>query len=457
MVYSPGTSNISAAFIDLATRVVEAGLESVLYDEKNATNYFRRIHTPSIWFSQSPAILKNASGSPAFGSDFSVTATRSGDYLLQTWLRMKLPEVNVEAGQSSKFVSWTPMLAHNLIKECSISFNDMVAYRFDSTYLDFLAAFSTPAGKQECYDQMVGMTEALTTPAKSLPATELTLPLPMFFSKDTGLALEMCALPYNEVRINFSLRTLAELLTVWDIQTDVNGDYASHTTEIVAPSVHLTSQPELSEVQVWSNYAVVSNSHRKEMGQQPVDKVIEQIQSIPSYSYSPATNPYQEFSLRLSHAVKGLMFGVENVSITSYHSNYTTEEPKVSVVDGKPVIEHFTGVDPIDNTSLVYENSPKLSGMSSSYFSQVQPWYQPGLVCPTTTGYHVYSYALDLTDCDATGSTNYGRLNAVSIIPAASEEAKTANAAGTKFRFVLFGISKNILRISGGAAGFPIY
>lgn len=455
MAYSNST-NVSASFIDMATHS-HNGLESVLYNESSATNYFRRIHSPSIWFSQIPTILKTASGAPAFGSDFSVVCTRSGDYLLAAWLRLKLPTVEVADGADHKFISWTPNLMHNLIKECTVSFNDMVAYRIDNTFLDFNAAFTTPAGKKEAYDTMIGMTKKLTTPAKRLPETVLNLPLPLFFSKDTGLALEMCALPYNEVRINFSLRGLSELLTVWNIVVDDNGVYQNHTTETVAPSVHLTSTPELKEVAVFANYAVVSNSHRKTMGQTPVDKIIEQIQTIPTYSYTPNTNSYQEFNLRLSHAVKSLFFGVVNATIPSFHSNYTTESPKITMVDGEPVIELFPGEDSIANTSLVYENTARLSSLSSDYYTQIQPYYQPGYVIPTVKGLHMYSYALDLTDPDPTGSTNYGRLNSVSLIPAASDEAKTASSNGQIFKFNCFGLSSNLLRISGGAGGFPIY
>ena len=75
---------------------------------------------------------------------------------------------------------------------------------------------------------------------------------------------------------------------------------------------------------------------------------------------------------------------------------------------------------------------------------------------PTEIGYHMYSYALNLLDINASGSTNYGKLTNISLVPAASQAAKDAGAAGEKFSFVVFCLNHNIIRVSGGALGFPI-
>jgi hypothetical protein len=73
---------------------------------------------------------------------------------------------------------------------------------------------------------------------------------------------------------------------------------------------------------------------------------------------------------------------------------------------------------------------------------------------------------------DPLGSTNYGKLTNVSIIPTASVEARfvaepknLVNAAlgddsitqrAQIFRFVVTAVNNNIIRISGGALGFPV-
>jgi hypothetical protein len=103
--------------------------------------------------------------------------------------------------------------------------------------------------------------------------------------------------------------------------------------------------------------------------------------------------------------------------------------------------------------------------MGSDYFSLVQPWFHAPVI-PLDTGYHMYSYSLDFICLDPKGSTNYGKLTNVSIAPNASAGAVSgANGAGLTgsgadfnqtFRFITTVINNNIIRISGGALGFPV-
>jgi hypothetical protein len=86
----------------------------------------------------------------------------------------------------------------------------------------------------------------------------------------------------------------------------------------------------------------------------------------------------------------------------------------------------------------------------------------------------MYSYSLDFICLDPMGSTNYGKLTNVSIIPTASTEARylaepknlisaalsqTDNTVFTRaqtFQFIVTAVNNNIIRISGGALGFPV-
>jgi hypothetical protein len=78
----------------------------------------------------------------------------------------------------------------------------------------------------------------------------------------------------------------------------------------------------------------------------------------------------------------------------------------------------------------------------------------------------MYSYSLDFNHLDPKGSTNYGKLTNVTLTPTASAGA-IAGAAGTAaagsgadfaqtYRFITTVVNNNIIRISGGALGFPV-
>ena len=219
------TSNLTSGFIDLATYDEQ---EKYMYGGRHATAYFVRETRKSTWFTQVPVVLSKCSGSPAFGQEWSVQISRAGDYLLQTWLRVELPEVCVTsstirqdaAGTPSALtantsiacvgIRWTRNLGHALIRECCLTFNDLVAARFDNYHLDFWSAFTTPASKQNGYDNMIGNIGQLAGlgDVHVLPAAVLNVPLPFFYTRDSGVALPTAALPYNDMRIQFQFRNL---------------------------------------------------------------------------------------------------------------------------------------------------------------------------------------------------------------------------------------------------------
>jgi hypothetical protein len=101
--------------------------------------------------------------------------------------------------------------------------------------------------------------------------------------------------------------------------------------------------------------------------------------------------------------------------------------------------------------------------MGSDYFSLVNPYYNAPVI-PVETGFHEYSYSLDFISLDPMGSTNYGKLTNVSIVPEASQAAIVASA-GTggrgadypqTYEFIITAVNNNIIRVSGGALGFPV-
>ncbi len=458
------TSNVTSAFIDLATF---DEIEKYLYGGPDATAYFVRETRKSTWFSQVPVVLSRASGSPAFNQEWAVSISRAGDYLLQTWLRLQTPSVTLLTGNqftANGRIRWTRNLMHNIVRECCITFNDLVAARFDNYHLDFWSAFTVPAGNRNGYNNMVGNTFPLTSPhapgsANAIPAATLNLPLPFFYGRDSGVALPTAALPYNEMRVNFSFRDWSDLLILDNVSVAVAG-VSEQRASINVPS-DIATAPVLGQCQVWANYAIVSNDERKRMACAPRDILIEQVQTAPRQTFAPVTNPQPSYDIRFSHAIKVLFFSVRNRTWASEWSNYMTASP----VDTGTVVNYTPSgsADPILQTSLIYENTNRLAQMGSDYFSLVNPWFNAPVI-PCSTGYHMYSYSLDFICLDPMGSTNYGKLTNVSIVPEASQAA--INAAGGNgsqganfaqtYEFIVTAVNNNIIRISGGALGFPV-
>jgi hypothetical protein len=450
-------SNITSGFIDLATF---DEIEKYQYGSQQSFAYFVRETRKSTWFTQVPVILSRSSGQAGFDQEWSVSISRAGDYLLQTWLRLLIPSVTLLStnpfGADGR-IRWSRNFMHNLIRECNISFNDLVAERFDNYFLDFWAAFTVSASKRVGYDNMIGNVDSLLAPhAPGSPTRSqyLNLPLPFFFTRDSGLALPTAALPYNEMRISFSFRNWTDLLVVENSIPPANA--SPYRTPVVG--VDISEAPALVNVQVWANYAIVSNEERKRMACAPRDILIEQVQTAPRQIFSPGVNQYPTYDIRFSHSIKALLFAARNTTTSNIWSNYTTSSP----VPG-PQVDIYEpptyAFDPMGNVTLTYENTNRLNVMGSDYFTLIEPFYKAPSI-PDRTGYHLYSYSLAFFNSDPLGSTNYGKLTNVSISPQASPESLIAAAGSAPvgsgqnypqtFEFIIIGVNANIIRISGG-------
>ena len=465
------SSNMTAGFIDLATY---DELEKYMYGSADATAYFVRESRKATWFTQVPVILSRANGTPAFNSTWGASISRAGDYMLQTWLRVTIPSVSLTSSTGTDRLRWTRNLMHNLVQEATVTFNDLVAARFDNWHLDFWAAFTVPAGKRNGYNNMIGTVNDLIqprAPGVAIPSATLNLPLPFFYQRDTGVSLPTAALPYNDMRINFCFRNWNELLIVDNVAVVGTG---ANPTRVPTLAEMGGTAPVLGDTQVWANYAIVSNDERQRMACAPRDILIEQVQTTPRQTFAPATNPRPSYDIRLSHAIKVLFFAVQNVTNANEWSNYTSACPVagVAAVNFAPLVNGFGATDPILQTTLVYENTNRLAAMGSDYFSLVNPYFGAPVI-PLETGYHMYTYSLDFYALDPMGSTNYGKLTNVSIRPEASDGALVGQGAGSlgagtygpagsgedfaqTYNFILTAVNNNIVRISGGALGFPV-
>ena len=432
------SQTVTAGFIDLATF---DELEKYMYGGDNAITYFVADVKPSTWFTLIPTVLNKNMGQADFGQEWAASISRAGDYLVHTWLRANVPAVSLKSDTKGQ-IRWTHNFAHNLIRLAAVTFNDLTAMQFDSYFLDFWAAFTVPASKQIGYNNMIGNTQAQYKAARTLPAFTINLPLPFFFTRDSGVALPTAALPYNEMRIQMQFRDWSDLLVYYD---------AGSTTGSTITSDKLTSAPSIaSSCNVWAEYAIVSNDERKRMGCAPRDILIEQVQIAPRITFVSGQSNVAD--IRFSHAVKLLLFGVRNTTVSSEWSNYT-----LGGVCTDGFVAQDARIDPIGSTTLLYENTQRLAGLPSDYYALVEPWYKAPTI-PALTGYHMYSYSLAFFDIDPKGSTNYGKLTNVSLdmYGRKNDTGTTGTTAATGLQAVIVAVNNNVIRISGGALGFPV-
>jgi len=459
---STSHGDVTSAFVDLATADF---LEDYLYGGASAITYFVRQHKKATWFSQVPVVLTTANGSADFGNQWAASISRAGDYLLNTWLEVVTPAITAASGYKNY---WCKNLMHNLVEECTISFNDLVAHKFSSVDLDFWTAFTVDASKRSGYDKMIGAGVKTMAPDGQTPiflhgldasvVHRLNLPLPFFFSRESGVALPTAAIPYNDMRINFRFRESNALLSSF---VTTSGSEAQ-AAFVLGTTTSASTAPKLTTARVWANYAIVTQAERKLMGQSPREMVIEQMQSAPITTYKVDSNA--SYDIRFSHSIKALMFGVRNkVAHTGVYSagpglTYGAGGDKFSCYDVKNNADEMAGTfertSPLSATSLIYENTTRLGNMPTEYFTQVNPYYHGKAIPTGDAGIHLYSYSLDLASVDPLGSTNYGKLTNVSLVPVNRTDLPASQ--NEVWELCVTGINHQIVKVTGGALGFPI-
>jgi hypothetical protein len=310
---------------------------------------------------------------------------------------------------------------------------------------------------------MIGNTPNLTLPKRNLPEYVLNVPLPFWYSLDSGVALPMAALPYNEVTINFCLRDWTELLIRDDFGATNGTARSFQFTDSDVSTYLVTGEPKLGSFECWGTYAIVSNKERSKMGCGERDMLVTQMQEAPNRQFAcDGVGDTTEVPLRWAHGMKAIMFGVRNVTVRSQHANYTTGSPYTSDYDTLDCTNGEYFQNPVAGACLLYENAERVC-MAADYFTLVSPYFWATSI-PEVTGIHLISYAINFNSVNPMGETNYSKLNNVSLVLTASEAACDASegtqATGTgaswpqRFETVAYGINSNICRVTGGTIGF---
>lgn len=457
----------TSLFMDLATF---SELEAFLYGGSTAITIFVKGLYKANWHSHIPITLRHQ-GTFDFGSQNSqAILNRSVDYITNAWGRALIPQVMLPddgSVYSDSWIRWTRNLGHNLYVKIQLVFNELIMEDFDSHWLDVNIEFRLPESKRVGYNNMIANIAAYTTPKPPGVALGLnryiTTPQPWFFGEDTGFALPIAAIPFNEVTIRYYLRALRDLLVVYG---GTAGGAGPATVDSVVVASSGASPVTITDFQTWVDGDVVHNDERVKMGDAPRDMLITQVQMMQLQPFKDVTSP-TTFDLKYSQAVIQLFWMAENYTIPGDGSNYTTDFDS-------------TGSDPIALSVLQYDNTVRLA-MDSDYYNWTLPFFLQRSIPPT--GFHNWSYGFKPWFFDyMTGSTDYSKLANVSLSHemtlSAQNSADATNPVDDdgqtimwppgvgveqggvispqKYRHVALAQNANIMRISNGSVSIPV-
>lgn len=246
-------------------------------------------------------------GNADFGRKVNATITRSGDLLMQLYLRVVLKEISDE-NFTGRF-AWVRRLGHALIDSVEISIGGAQIDKHYGTWMDIWYELSHDKNHERGYEKMIGdvpeLTSLSTKNSNGLikPEATLFIPLQFWFCRNPGLALPIIALQYHEIRIEMAFQRKSEL-----------GVYTADF-----PNSDAYATMGMADANLLVNYVYLDAEERRKFSQVGHEYLIEQLQftgamNIPNSAGSAINHG---IDLKYNHPTKELIWALKN-------GNYTT-------------------------------------------------------------------------------------------------------------------------------------
>lgn len=415
-----------------------------------------------------------------------------------------------------------PIIKMGWIKKIGIFIMDYVEMyigsnlitKLTSNYIDIFGQLNYK--NREIYDRMIGNDDDVNKIETYKNEKYLYTPLPFWFQNNYGLSIPLIALQFNEIQLKFKFKSLIETI-YFDI---LNTNFSSETIKneiidlIISRTISIfTSQLELT---LLIEYVYLDNIERKKFAQSSHEYLITQVQEL---TFTNVTPFYSNFELDFFHCCKtmywyanqykninnllgqnifdkytvttnNLYYNNNNQDFINYLKilwgttnsfNLSTFILGLNIFYKGPINDDFYIQD--TQTALietqnykVYEISPfifsqiNLNGTSlisqnTSYFNFLQPYNYfkntPNL------GINVYSYALNPTETQPTGSCNLSRIpktsinfklfNSDEILSASIDNNNILNNLSSQnlnnYKIYVDAENYNVLRFIGGIVG----
>jgi hypothetical protein len=429
---------------DISTNDIKTfgDLEKRLYGIKDAVTFFQRDIQKCTPFSKKTIKVEKTNGSSNFGYTHAfIIDNERGHYLSNVFLIISLPGVKLNSDNTFKDkgrLRWCKNIMHNIIESITLSFNDQLVSKLDSFSLDFLSEFETEEGKYKKYMENIGNIPELITPQKELKPIKLVLPIPFFFSKDSGANIPLFALKRTEIKITITYRNWESLL--------IFENESSLDTNIKVPHVKIDipSAPEIHDANLYSTVTWVSELELTEIGK-PTTMLIENLQSTPRQSIHHQINEL-EVSLFFKNAIRCIYFGVSNTTFKNEKSNYVLGHDNYI---GGIFNMNSSKKDVLKRVAIKYGDQIR-EDMDIECYRFIQP-YLYGKRISSQPGMYLYSFAMD-NNFDPSGSTNIHRIPGSSIKFYFNEYSSQET-----MEIVIIGVSHTIANISDGLIEIPVF
>jgi hypothetical protein len=170
-------------------QLVAYGSQDVYLTGSPQITFFRVVYRRHTNFAME-SMEQTFTGNADFGRKVSCLVARNGDLIHKAYLEIDLPPLTANSGQT---VAWTRQVGHVILDEISVEIGGAIIDRHYGMWFTIYNELTQVYEKEDTYMVMIGNTAVLTTPAATIPAATLYVPLIFWFNRNPVLSLPLIA------------------------------------------------------------------------------------------------------------------------------------------------------------------------------------------------------------------------------------------------------------------------
>lgn len=402
------------ASVGCQTQNALKGPQDMLTMSPREFSFFRAVYSRHTNFASGEA-EQSTNNTPAFGrSNIQTTIARAGDLLSQMYLTVHLPAIGyapVAPGgapgfnlTTANFTSWCNGIGFAMINDISVVIGQ---HEFDTQSGRFMYMREQVAHKpgHELTEE-IGLYPNIETAAiHSLVPQKLHVPLQFWFNNWLEQSIPMIGLYWHEVRMDLSLRTLAECLQVG----------SSGTGTPTLP----TATTALEELHYLCNFQYLDRPERAMFANQKLEQIFVQVQYLGEESFTAAEG-FKQVNIRWNQPVTDLMFVFQHEDAIAAHDwfnfagvNYA---PLVDAsVPGALTFPAGTlAAPPFQSMQIFLNNNQRTIPLSVENVCTL-PAQRGHLAVPHGTFIGTYPFGTEVDGLLHSGSVNFSRMDTAYI------------------------------------------
>jgi hypothetical protein len=327
--------------------------------------------------------------------------------------------------------AWVNNIGHSIIEYIDVYINGIRIDRHIGMWIEIWRQLTYTRSKLDSYNEMIGNVSQLTNfDDQEKPQYDVYVPLSFWFNKYNGTSFPLIAMQYSDIRFNVKLRKFSDVFHIERIyRAKVNGSDIILTANLIdfilnrslyKNTLSLTDIQEINDIvldDIWEDkgknlngdimldYVYLSSDERKRFAQSGHEYLIERMQ-IQSLDNINQVDP--DIRLDFVNPSKEIVWAFHK----NIYKNNDTAWKKCKWADYS---SYANNVNPMTNCKFKLNNYDRIDTrtLDGSYFGVYQPiTYHNRTV---TAGVNMYSFSLNPTQYQPTGTCNFSRLSDIRL------------------------------------------